>query len=332
MATNTLTTLTLKELTARIDPNGNAARIAEVLHQKNMILDDIPWMESNETFSNRTVRRAAEPTGTYRKLNAGVAYEASKTIPVVDVIGMLESYSKVDVRLAEAAPNGAAAFRSQEDMAFVGGMGKTFAESLIYGNAAELPEEFTGLAPRMDAATDTNVIDAGGSGSDCTSIFVVTWDVADGVHGIYGRGSQGGLQMHDEGIVVMGEKPVAGTASAQTLINRWYVTHFAWEGGLAVRDPQYMGRVASIESSKTGTSNIFSEDDLIDLLVEMETGPSTRIYMHRNIMAQAWKRLKDKNNVFFGRNEGLDAGGMPLNFNGFPIRQVDQISITETAL
>lgn len=329
MTTNTLTKLTLKELTARIDPNGNAARIAEVLQEKNQILDDIPWMESNETFSNRTVRRAAQPTGTYRQLNKGVAFEASKTIPVVDVIGMLESYSKVDVRLAEAFPGGAQAFRSQEDMAFVGGMGKTFAESLIYGNAAELPEEFTGLAPRLDSASDTNVIDAGGADSDCTSIFVITWGY-EFAHGIYGRGSKGGLQMHDHGIQVMDES--TSTTVPHTLINRWYVTHFAWEGGLAVRDPSGIGRIASIESAKAATANIFSEDDLIDLIVEMETGPSTRIYMHRNVMAQCWKRLKDKNNVFFGRNEGLDAGGMPLNFNGFPIRQVDQISITETAL
>ncbi len=323
MATNTLTQLTLKELTARIDPQGNAARIAEVLHEKNQMLDDIPWSESNETFSNRTVRRAAEPTGSYRRLNVGVAYEASKTVPIVDVIGMLESYSKVDLRLAEAGPNGIAAFRSQEDMAFVAGMGKTFQESLIYGNASELPEEFTGFAPRMDAATDTNVIDAGGDGSDCTSIYVVTWGL-DMCHGIYGRGSQGGLQMYDRGTLV--------ETDSNSLMNTWLVTHFRWEGGLVVRDPQGMGRIASIESGKADTSNIFSEDDLIDLMVEMEIGPSSRIYMHKNIMAQAWKRLKDKNNAFFGRNDGLDAGGMPLNFNGTPIRQIDQISITETAL
>lgn len=329
MATNTLSMLTIKELTARIDPNGNAARIAEVLTQKNQILDDIPWSESNETFSNRTVRRSAEPTGSYRRLNAGVAWEASKTVPIVDVIGMLESYSKVDVRLAEAAPGGPNAFRSQEDMAFVAGMGKTFTESLLYGNAAELPEEFTGFFPRMNATTDTNVIDAGGSGSDTTSILVVTWGL-DMCHGIYGRGSQGGLQMHDEGLQVI--ESSTSTTVPHTLMNRWFVTHFAWEGGLVVRDPNGMGRIVNIESAKAGTSNIFSEDDLIDLLVEMETGPTTRIYMHRNIMAQAWKRLKDKNNVFFGRNEGLDAGGMPLNFNGFPIRQVDQMSILETAI
>jgi hypothetical protein len=145
----------------------------------------------------------------------------------------------------------------------------------------------------------------------------------------------GGLQMHDEGIQVIEASTgntTTGSPYPHTLMNRWYVTHFAWEGGLVVRDPQGMGRIANIESGKADTANIFSEDDLIDLLVEMNTGPTTRIYMHRNIMAQAWKRLKDKSNVFFGRNEGLDAGGMPLNFNGFPIRQVDQLSITEVAL
>jgi len=126
MSTNTLINLTIKELTARIDPQGNAARIAEVLQEKNQILEDIPWAEANETFANRTVRRASEPSGTYRKLNQGVAYHASKTTPIVDVIGLLEDYSKVDKRLVEAAPD-PVKFRSDEDMAFVSGMGKTIA-------------------------------------------------------------------------------------------------------------------------------------------------------------------------------------------------------------
>jgi tetrahydromethanopterin S-methyltransferase subunit F len=45
-----------------------------------------------------------------------------------------------------------------------------------------------------------------------------------------------------------------------------------------------------------------------------------------------WKRLKDKNNVFLSRDTGLDAGGMVMRFNGIPIRTVEQISLTETAI
>lgn len=322
MTTNTLSQLTIKELTARIDPNGNSARIAEVLQEKNQILEDIPWGESNETFSNRTVRRSSEPTGTFRKLNEGVTYHASKTTPLIDVVGLLEDYSKTDKRLVEAAPN-PVEFRNGEDMAFVSGMGKTIAYKMFYGNASVTPEEFTGFFPRMDATTDGNVIDAGGTGSDTTSIAIITWGL-DACHGIYGRGSKAGLQSNDEGIQVMED------SSAK--INKWYVTHFSWECGLVVRNPKCMGRIVNIESSKTAASNAFSWNNLVDLLVELEVGATTRIYLHRNLMAQAWKKLIEKGNVFFTRNEGLDAGGMPLSFNGIPMRQVDQLSITETAI
>lgn len=322
MATKALGNLTIKELTARIDPRGNAARIAEVLQQKNAILDDIPWKEANETFSNRTVRRSNEPAGSFRKLNLGVAAEKSETTPIVDVIGLLESYSKVDKRLVEAAPS-PTQFRSDEDMSFVAGMGKTIANKLFYGNADTTPEEFTGLAARLDATSDTMVIDAGGSGSDTTSLYIVTWDM-DYCHGIYGRGMQGGLSQQDRGLQVWED--------SNSLINTWYVTHFRWEAGLVVRNPRGMGRVANIEASKTAASNGFNEDDLIDLMVEMDIMPSTRIYCSRNMHAQMWKRLKDKNNVYFMRNDGLDAGGMPLMFNNVPIRLVEQISNTETAI
>lgn len=323
MTTNTLSMLTIKEIALRTDPKGNAARIAEVLQEKNPILEDIPYAEANEKFSNVTTRRSAEPSGTFRKINQGVAYHSSKTTPVVDVIGLLEDYSKVDVRLAEAAAGGAMKFRNDEDMAFVAGMGKTIANKLFYGNAANVPEEFTGLEPRLDATTDTNVIDAGGSGSDTTSMFVVTWGL-DTVHGLYGQGSKAGLQHKDLGIQLIED--------SSSLMNEWYVSHFRWECGLAVRDNRCIGRIVNIESSKTATSNAFNWENLVDLLVEMEIGPTTRIYMHRNLMAQAWKALGNRNNVHFTRNEGLDAGGMPLSFDGIPMRRCDQLSITETAI
>jgi hypothetical protein len=315
-----LTSLTLSELAKRTDPKGNPAKIAQVLQQRNQILEDIPWTEANETFSHRTTRAAAEPSGTYRMINYGIAVAAGETTVVTDVVGLLESYSKIDKRLVEAAAN-PMEFRAQEDMMHVSGLGKTFAESLVYGNASDTAAEFTGLAARMDSASDTNVIDAGGSGSTCTSIYLVTWGL-DTAHGIYGKGSTAGLQAEDLGIQ---------TWESSSLVNRWYVTHFRWEGGLVVRDPACIGRIASIQS--TGTSNIFNEDDLIDLIgMYAEVRPTTRLYVNRTVMTQMWKRLKDKNNVYFTRNDGLDAGGMPISFNGIPVRLVEQITNTETAL
>ncbi len=321
MATKTLTTLSIKELTARIDPRGQAAKIAEVLQQKNAILEDIPWLEANETFTNRTVRRSAEPTGSFRKLNLGIAPAASKTTPIVDVVGLLESYSKIDERVVAAAPS-PREFRSTEDMAHVAGMGKTIADKLFTGNANTTSEEFSGLNVRLDATGQTNVVDAGGSGGDETSIYIVTWS-PDYTYGIYGRGMTGGIKAEDLGLQMI---------EASGIINTWWVTHFVWEAGLVVRNERGIGRIANIESSKTATSNAFNEDDLIDLMVEMDLLPSTRIYVNRNIFAQMWKRLKDKNNVYFTRNDGLDAGGLPISFNGVPIRLVEQIGNAQTAV
>jgi hypothetical protein len=64
----------------------------------------------------------------------------------------------------------------------------------------------------------------------------------------------------------------------------------------------------------------------------MTQGPGLRIYVNKTIMVQMWIRLKDKTNVHFTRSEGLDAGGIPMLFNGVPIRQVDKILDTEVAV
>jgi hypothetical protein len=98
--------------------------------------------------------------------------------------------------------------------------------------------------------------------------------------------------------------------------------------GMVVRNFKSIGRIANIEPD--GASNIFDEDDLIDLLTRMTQGPGRRIYANRYVMAQMWKRLKDKTNVYLTPADGLDAGGAPMRFNGVPVRQVDQILNTET--
>jgi hypothetical protein len=43
-------------------------------------------------------------------------------------------------------------------------------------------------------------------------------------------------------------------------------------------------------------------------------------------------RLKDKSNVYFTRDQGLDGGGPVLRFQGVPVRKVEQLLDTETAI
>lgn len=322
--TVTTTQLTLVELTKRKDPSGNAAVIAEVLARDNEILLDAPWLEANDTFSHMITRRAYLPTGSFRKLNAGIALEASRTVQVSETIGMLEAFSQCDADLADAAPN-PSAFRMQEASAFIEGMSQTLATKVIYGNSHTTPEEFTGLAYRMNDTDCNNVISAGGSGGDTTSIFGVQWG-ENRVFMIYPKGSPNyGIKHEDLGRKEVDVSTTAGTHSLMMA----YRDHFKVNCGLAVKDNRNIFRVANIEVS--GTSNIFDPDDLIDLINQMpQRGAGLSIYCNNKIYSQMDKMAMDKSNVLYSVG---DVFGVPtVKFRGFPVRKVDAIVNTETAV
>lgn len=324
MATTTTNQLGLVELAKRKDPAGNPAVIAEVLARDNEILQDAPWSEANDTFSHMITRRLTLPTGSFRKLNAGVATEASQTIQVSETIGMLESFSQADQALVEAAPN-PTQFRMQEAASFLEGMSQTFATKVIYGNSHTTPEEFTGFAPRMNDTDCNNVISAGGSGGDTTSIFGVQWGL-DKVHFVYPKGAPSqGITHKDLGLAAVDVTTTAGTHSYMMA----YRDHFKLACGLVVRDNRCIFRVANIEVS--GTSNIFDPDDLIDLLNAMpQRGAGTMLYLNNYIFSQMDKQAMDKSNVLYSVG---DLWGVPtVKFRGFPLRKCDAITITETAV
>ena len=317
---NAYAQLTLIEVAKRKAPDGTMAAIAEVLNQENPIIQDAVWREANDTFSNKTVRRASLPGGSWRKLNEGVATESSSTIELVDSIGMLETWAENDIEVINAFPNPKQA-RNDEAMSFVEGLGQTMAATMLYGNAATTPETFTGLAPRLaDIAATTNVINEGGTGSDLCSIFIVDWSPT-GVYMIYPKNSMAGLEHEDRGIET-------ATDSSNNKY-RAYVDVFNWKAGMVVKNSKSIGRLANIES--TGASNLFDEDNLITLLNRMTKGPGRRIYCNQIVMTQMEIRAKDKTNIHYTTVSDIAPGPVTF-FKGVPVRLVEQALSTEGAL
>jgi hypothetical protein len=309
------------EVAKRKAPDGNMATIAEVLNQENDIVQDAVWREANDTFSNKTVRRAALPSGSWRKLNKGVATESSDTVELIDVIGMLETWAENDIEIINAFPNPKQA-RNDEAMSFVEGLGQTMAETMIYGNAATTPEKFTGLAPRMAGLSSSayNVIGEGGTSADLCSIFVVDWGPTS-CYMIYPKNSMAGLEHKDKGIQI--------ATDSNNLKYEAYVDKFVWKAGMVVKNGKSIGRVANIE--KAGASNIFDEDNLITLLNRMTKGPGRRIYTNQTVLTQMEIRVKDKTNINYSFADGL-APGPVLTFKGVPVRLVEQMTDAESAL
>ena len=236
--------VTLTDWAQTIDPDGSIASVAELLTQQQAILQDIPWIESNLPTGHRHTVRAGIPRGTWRQLYQGVRPTKSLRVQIEDAIGMLEARNEVDKDLVEL--NGqSAAFMLQEAQAHIEGMSQDFASTLFYGNTAQFPERFMGLAPRYSARSGfpaaANVIHAGGASAGVnTSVWLVVWG-PNTVFGLFPKGSPAGLQREDLGIIDAFDEQVPPARF------RAYSERFQWKAGLAVRDWRYVVRIANID-------------------------------------------------------------------------------------
>jgi len=114
----------LVEQAKRLDPDGKLSTIVEVLNREmGNILAEAPWLPSNDTWTNKTLRRGTLPTSSRRKLNSGVAKSNSRTTEVMDVIEMREVYAEYDKDYIDAFPEPGRA-RLMEAEAFLEGLGQ----------------------------------------------------------------------------------------------------------------------------------------------------------------------------------------------------------------
>lgn len=319
----------LIEQAKRLNPDGTLATIVEVLNRKmGEILNEAPWIRSNDIWTNKTVRRATLPTASRRKLNSGVSTGVSRTTEVMDVMEMLEIYAKYDKAWIDSFDE-PAKVRLQEAKAFIEGMGQQLISDILYCDSNADPDGMHGLAPRLATIDSETVIGNSGTGSDVTSIYVVTWGENE-VYLTYPKNIPNlGIEHKDLGEVTLVEYDSTGLATGREY--QGYKDWFGVKCGLIVKNPRCIGRVANIETS--GSSNIFDEDNLITLLENMEINNNTRIYCNQTIITQARIKLKDKTNVHWAPVQGLS--GLPfLTFDEIPVRKIDKSILlnTETAI
>src|SRR5215475_14916773 len=178
MATLGTTALTYADWAKRMGDDYRIATIIELLSQTNEILDDMLVVDGNLPTGHKTTVRTGLPQATWRLLNQGVPNAKSTTAQITDACGNLETYAVIDKDVADLNGN-TAEFRMSEVKSFLEGMSQQVAATLIYGNQTVNPERFTGLAPRYstvtaaNSQTAANILDAGGTASVNTSIWVV---------------------------------------------------------------------------------------------------------------------------------------------------------------
>lgn len=319
--------LTMADWAKRIGPDGKVSTIIELLAQSNPILDDMLFKEGNLPTGHRTTMRTGLPAVAWRLINQGVTPSKSQTAQIDEQIGMLEAWSEVDKDLALLNGN-TSAFRLSEAKAFIEAMNQEMAQTLFYGNAGLAPEEFTGLSPRYSlssAANGDNVIKAGGSGSDNTSIWLVAWG-EDTISGIFPKGSQAGLIHEDYGEVTV--EVTAGIAGTRM---RALQERFQWKAGIALKDWRYVVRICNLDISDLAAANVKTIINAMEQAVETIPNALGRpvFYMNRTMA----RRLRTEARESVGSGGGLTfdnyEGKRIMMFGDVPIRRVDALLNTE---
>jgi hypothetical protein len=315
----------------RLDPKGKIDTVVNLLAETNQILEDMVWLEGNLPTGHQTTVVTGLPEPTWRTLYGGVQPSKGTTKQIVDTCGMLEARPQIDVDLAKLNGN-SPEWRLSEERLHIEGMNQAMAHTLFYGDTRDDPEKFMGLHPRfsdMSADNSEQIIDAGGTGSDNTSIWLVTWG-PNTVHGIFPKGSKAGMQITDNG-----KQTVTDSAGGRYDVLE---SHYKWDCGLSVRDWRYVVRIANIDVSDLKTFNSSSDAaaNLIRLLIEAtELPPEVNlgrpaIYCNRTV--RTWLRImmNEKANVHLSLEEV--AGKKVMAFDGIPVRRCDKILNTEAAI
>lgn len=310
------------------DGQGQFNPVIEMLMEMNPILEDAIAVECNKGTTHLHTVRTGLPSVTWGKLYAGIPNSKGRTAQVEDTTGFVEGLSTVDKRLLNLSTN-EGAVRLSEAQAYLEAMSNEVGSKVFYGDTASDPEEFMGLAPRfndLSAANGGQIIDAGGTGSDNTSIWFVTWG-DNQCNLIYPKGTQAGVQRED-----MGEQRVTDGAG-----NAYYAKEekFTWHVGLAVKDWRYVSRVANIDVSDMAAGSVALYDFMRKAYYKLQNrrvaGGKMAIYCNRDVLEalDALATNAGASDSFIRLRTTEIEGKEVTTYRGIPIRESDAVLNTE---
>jgi len=242
---------------------------------------------------------------------------------------MLEAYSEVDIALADLNGN-TAAFRLSQDKAHLEAISQEIASKVFYGNEKEQPETFSGLSVRynsLSAQNADNIVNANGTGSDNSSIWLCVWGPNLG-HGIVPKGSTAGIKQEDRGQVTVENADGNGGRMEA------YRTHYRMDAGLTIADWRYFVRIANVDVSDLDT--LSNCQKLINLMIEAtERVPNlgsgrAAFYMNRRIRTKLRLGIQEK--IASNLSWETVAGKRVMVFDDIPVRRCDALLMTESVV
>ncbi len=301
--------------------------LLELLNETNDVVTDIPWMEANQSDGHKTRMRTGLPTVYYRRLYKGTPLSKSQWSQVKEPTSMLEARQELDVKEIQLYGDRAKSFRLSEGKAFMESMRQKVARTLFYGAADENPDEFNGLSLRYSDVNNKHVINAGGSNANAeTSMWLIAWG-SDTVHGIYPKGSKGGISHKD-----LGEYT---TTDADGLKFEVCGDLYSWDCGLAVRDWRAVARICNIpvanlmkRKGETGWIDLQKYTLMAKNALPAALRNKAIWYCNSDVLTALELQAGDSGNVHLRYGEYFGLKEVPV-LHGRPVRQCDALKSDE---
>jgi len=317
--------------------HGIKGKPADTLFEKTPLLRDMPIFPANEKMGHSGSRLMSMPAPAFRKVSGYTTPGVAHWTPYTEDISIVDGSAVIpdDVRRIEGIGKMAYVERAHRQGFMQGVEGHMF-----QGSTATAPEKYVSFNQRYntpDNDTDSNspenpniangahvnVYDAGGTGSDTTSIWFFKWG-AEQVHGI--------TPINDPQMgVVEKDKGLQTQWSGATHRDVW-VKIFEWWHGIAIPNQRCVARIRNIES---GIDNIDAglKKMIFRVINEgLDEGEGmTWMYIPPRLKTHFDVLLEAKQNVTFSRDNPYNVA-MPMWGGTIPIRVCKKIPITETAV
>jgi hypothetical protein len=317
-----------------------AGPIIEVLHQVCPILQDAVTVPCNKGTTHLHSIRTGLPEPTWMQIYKGVKQSKSSRMNVEDTTGALGVSSTVAEMLLSIADN-PALLRDSEARAAIEGITQEFERAFFYSDTATTPEKIKGIGARFNrhgtVGAARQVINAGGEGSDNTSIWFVTWG-DNFCHLLHPKGTPAGIERSDKG-----SQRVTDENGDPYYVQEEFITMHT---GVAVKDWRAMARIANIDVSNAVAGSV----DLYRLMTSAYYRMQNRRYsklnsdvpaMGRTVIYMNTTMLEVLDNLAHNKGAADNyirlrpmeiEGREVMSWRGIPIRECDAILNTEAVV
>ena len=247
----------LYDMQVMMNPSGGYVNdVIEALNKKHEFIRFMQFIRGNETSGHKSTIRVGLPEAYLTEFYGYVPSSKSEEMQVVDTCGTITAYSGIDVDLYELSADteaGRLKYRARKEAAFIEAINQELSRLVFHGNPKIDRKEFSGLTPRFNdtsAENGENIFDAGGTGANNASIWLIGWGDMS-VHGILPRGATSGIQ-HDN----LGKQVETITENGVTKNRTLLKSRYTLKGGLAVPDWRYVVRICNID--KTQLTDVYA--------------------------------------------------------------------------